>query len=340
MRLKQIRGSLGNKIKRIDWFGNIIFIGAATSFLIPVTWGGVQYPWTSASTLVPLLVGIAGFAAFAVYEKYVPAEPTIPLSLFNNYGMFYSLFAGLINGGIVYGLLYYLPLYFEATKGYNPVLSGVAILPASLTIAPFSIVAGFIITKQGDTRPVTCFGWLASTIGLGVMVMMDVHTSIPAWLFMILCVGLGQGLLYTSLTLINQAAATDATMAFAIGMFIFFRLLGQCVGVAIGGSIFQNQIKERLSAISDLASHAMEYSKDASGLVQTIKDMPAGTTKNELVKAYAQSLQIVWAVYCALAGVALIGTLFLKKQDLNREHNTEQGLDTGEKKKSEIEVKA
>ncbi len=69
--------------------------------------------------------------------------------------MAYSLVATAINSAIVYGSLYFLPLYFEAVQGFDPILSGVALLPATLTVAPLSIVAGVVITKRGEYRWVT-----------------------------------------------------------------------------------------------------------------------------------------------------------------------------------------
>ena len=47
VRLKLVSGPTVQKLKRVDWFGNVIFIASTTTFLIPVTWGGVQYPWSS-----------------------------------------------------------------------------------------------------------------------------------------------------------------------------------------------------------------------------------------------------------------------------------------------------
>ena len=331
LKLNKVPGSIVQKMKRVDWIGNVIFIAASTSFLVPLTWGGVQYPWDSWRTLVPLLLGVAGIAGFCVYEKRFAVEPTIRLDLLANYNMAYSLFAALINALIVYGALYFLPLYFEAVRGYNPILSGVALFPATFTVAPVSIISGVIITKTGDFHVVTWVGWIATTLGCGVMVLLDVDTTTPQWIFLCLCTGVGLGFLYTSLAFVNQSASDDREMAFAISLFIFARALGQCIGVAICGVIFQNQMKTRLLAIPTLAGQAEEYSKDASSLVQTIKFLPDGESKFGLIKAYADSLKIVWAIMCALSGVAMVGSFFMRTKSLDRTHNTEQGLKDGGK---------
>lgn len=326
VKLKVVPGSTAQKLKRVDWFGNLVFIAAMTTFLIPVTWGGVQYPWTAWQTLVPLILGSAGLAGFFLYEKYVAKEPTMRLSVLGSYNMAYSLFANFITALIVYSLLYFLPLYYEGVKGYNPIVTGVALFPATFTIAPVSIVSGIIIAKTGDFRVLTWVGWLAATLGGGITCLLNVNTTTVQWIFLTLPAGVGLGLLYTSLTFVNQAASNDSDMAFAVTIFVFFRCLGQCVGVAIGGTIFQNQMKQRLLAIPALAGDAVAYSRDASRLVQQIRGLPDGGEKTAIVQAYADSLRIVWAVMCALSGVAMVGSVFVRKMSLNRAHNTEQGL--------------
>lgn len=105
IKLNMVSDSIVEKLKRVDWLGNAIFIAATTSFLIPLTWGGVQYPWGSWHTLVPLLIGVAGLVSFSVYEINIAVEFTIRLGLLKSYNMAYSLFATLINALIVYGAL-------------------------------------------------------------------------------------------------------------------------------------------------------------------------------------------------------------------------------------------
>lgn len=314
------------RLARVDWIGSIWFVGAATSFVMSLSWGGVQYSWASWRTLLPLILGIAALVAFGLYESLVPKEPILKSTLLRDYNLSYSLFASTINAAIVYGALYFMPLYFEAVQGYSPVLSGVALFPATFTVAPMSVISGIIITKTNNFRIVTWIGWFLSTLGLGICILLDVHTTTQQWFFETFILGIGLGLLYTSLAIINQAGANnDRLMAAAISLFIFARMLGQALGVAIAGVIFQNQMRSNLLGTS-LSSLADEYSKNASSLVTTISSMPDGVGKSELIKAYADSLKIVWAVFCALSGVAGIGSLFLRHVSLDREHTTEQGV--------------
>lgn len=335
LRLRSPSGSIIHRLKKFDWLGSILFVGSALSFLMPLTWGVVQYAWSDWQTLFPLILGIVALCLFGVYESRLDhnatatpqssAEPIMRVHMLANYEMAFSLVATAINSAIVYACLYFLPLYYEAVQGYNPIIAGVTLFPSTFTVAPMSIVAGIIITKRGEFRTVTWAGWIMSTLGLGVMILLDVDTSVVQWVFITLTLGVGLGLLYTAVAIINQAAATDELMSFAISMFIFSRMMGQCLGVAISGVIFQNRMKTILLGTS-LADQADEYSQDASGLVTIISSMSDGVQKQELVKAYADSLKTVWAVFCALSGAAMVGSFFLRHLSLDREHKTEQGI--------------
>lgn len=189
-----------------------------------------------------------------------------------------------------------------------------------------SIIAGAIIAKTGDFKIITCIAWIIATLGLGVIILLNLDITIPRWIFLTLCAGIGLGILYTSLAFVNQAASDDASMAFAVSFFIFARLIGQCIGVAICGVIFQNQMRANLLAIPSLADQADKYSRDASSLVTELKEMNNPVKKAHLISSYAESLQIVWAVICVLSGSPMIGSSFVRAISLDKALNTEQGL--------------
>ena len=211
-------------------------------------------------------------------------------------------------------------------------MAGVSVLPETLTVAPASVVCGVIVTITGRYRWAVWSGWVLTTLGLGLLCLQDVHTKTVEWVFLNLIAGLGTGLLFPAMAFAIQASASNADMAFAVSMFSFFRAFGQSIGVAIGGVIFQNQLKKELLKFPELASKAGEYSKDAASLVQILKTMPADLpARLHIITSYAAALKIVWAVLCGFGAVALVASLFTEGLSLDRELETEQGFQHAEK---------
>ena len=123
-----------------------------------------------------------------------------------------------------------------------------------------------------------------------------------------------------------QASATAEDQAYAANMFSFFRAFGQTLGVAIGGVIFQNQMKKKMLTFPLLAEFADEYSQDAAGLVRIIKDMPAGIMKEQLKESYTDALKYIWIVMLAFSAVALIGSIFIEAYDMNGAMNQDRAF--------------
>lgn len=310
----------------MDWLGSVLFIGSTTSFLIPITWGGVSYAWNSWRTLVPLIIGVVGLVFFVVYEEKFAKEPLIRMDVFKNRTAAASYFETTIHGMILWCILYYLPLYYETVKGETPMLSGVSLFPETFTVAPAAMVTGILITKTGRYRWAIWGGWFLTTFGSGLLCLLKADTPTVAWVFLNLISGLGLGILFPSMAFSIQAATTNKDLAFAVALFSFFRAFGQAIGVAIGGTIFQNEMKKKLLTHPLLAPKAGEYSADASSLVQIVKTMAAGEEKTQLIQSYSDALQIVWAVMTGLAFLGLLSSLLIKGLDLDRALETEQGM--------------
>ncbi|TGO66059.1 hypothetical protein BOTNAR_0069g00090 [Botryotinia narcissicola] len=350
----KITSTLGNllaKVKRFDWLGSVVFISSAISFLIPITWGGVMYAWDSWRVLFPLIIGVVGLIGFSFYEKRLSdrafdsegellpgdnVEPIIRFSIFGTWSSISIYFQTMIHGMVLWSLLYYLPLYYEAVQGYSPIVSGVAILPETSFVAPMSVVVGVLVAKTGRYRWALWSGWSLATFGSGILYLLKPSTSIVQWVFINVPISIGTGMLFPALGLGIQAASRPQDAGHAAAFYSFDRVFGQAIGVAIGGVVFQNQIKEKLLAHPLLASMATEYSKDATALVKLIQNMDEGLERTQLKDAYADSLKMIWIVMCALSGAALVSSLFVKGYSLEVEHKTLQGLK--EEKKSDIEA--
>jgi len=232
-------------------------------------------------------------------------------------------------GMFLWSALYYMPLYFEAAKGYSPIMSGIALFPWTFTTGPIAAICGVLIAVTGHYRWGIWSGWFFTVIGIGLLALLEADTAASMWVPISVISGIGLGILYSAMSFAIQAPSSNKDLPYAAALYSFFRNFGQMLGVAVGGTIFQNQIKSNLLKYPDLASRAAEFSKDASALVEVIKAMPATqhAVKTELITAYVDSLRVLWLIMCGLAGLAFILSLaFTKGKSLDRELETDQGF--------------
>jgi hypothetical protein len=76
-----------------------------------------------------------------------------------------------------------------------------------------------------------------------------------------------------------------------------------------------------------VAANAERYSLNAVALVEILHQLLSDSLEAlELGTAFLRSYRIIWVVMCALAGVVLLGSLFVKEYDMNQEHVTDQGF--------------
>ncbi|KAE8388989.1 major facilitator superfamily domain-containing protein [Aspergillus alliaceus] len=318
--------SLRCRLSNIDYAGIVLFMSSLTSFLIPLAWGGVIYPWTSWHTLVPLIFGAAGLIAFMTYEHHVARNPFIPPLIYSNVSSAINYLGVFLLGLIMWTLLYYLPLYYEAVKGYSTTVAGLAIFPQTLTIGPVGIGVSIAIAKLGRYRWALWTGWVVCTIGLGLLYPLGVETRIAQWIFLNVPVGLGIAFLLPSIMLGMQASAPPELIPMSVTLFGTFRSLGRGVGVTLGGVIFQNRMKVYVRQIPHLADKAAEYSRDASALVRVIEMVAVQDDRVNLRTAYAKSLADVWVALGSASAVGLIASLFVKGHTMNKGIETRQPL--------------
>ncbi|KFY26183.1 hypothetical protein V491_01412 [Pseudogymnoascus sp. VKM F-3775] len=285
LKLNRKDGLVIEKLKAIDWIGTVLFISSITGLLIPLTWGGVMYDWKSWRTLFPLILSSIGMIAFLFYSKYLASDPLIKGSIFHGSTAKVGYFGTFIHGVIVWSMLYYMPLYYEVTKNFNPIESGVAIFPFTFTTAPAAIVVGLVITKTGKYRPSIWVGWILTAIGLGLLIILKEDTTTPQWIFLSLAAGLGTGILYSAQSFAVQASASNSDLPYAAAMYSFFRSLGQTFGVACGGAIFQNAFRQKLFLNPTLNAESTQLAREASAIVQIVKSLPDSKLKGEVVAA-------------------------------------------------------
>ncbi|OQD89856.1 hypothetical protein PENANT_c002G05180 [Penicillium antarcticum] len=319
------------KLCIVDYGGSVIFVSSITSLLIPLTWGGLEYEWDSWHTVVPLVLGVVGLVTFVLYESYVAKDPMIPYSVFQDRTISVMYICTISLGLIIWCTLYYIPLYYEAVLGYDPIIAGVAMFPETFTIASITTVSAIIMTKIGRYRWAVWSDWMITVLGLGLLVLLETDRSIAQWVCLNLVPGIGLGLVITSMGYGIQAASSSENLPIAVAMFSFFRALGQALGVAIGEAIFQNRMEANLPKYHIPQDLVHLYIKNAASAVVAIKSIKNDHIKLSIQQAYTDSLRTVWISCCAIATCSFLLTVLIQHQDFDKKQVSSQNLRTVER---------
>jgi MFS family permease len=95
------QGSLTQQLRSIDWVGGLLFIASISSFLIGITWGGGQFPWSSWCTLLPICLGVVGVIATVFWIKNGTQHPFLRFALFRDSSSQAVYFCAVLQGLLV-----------------------------------------------------------------------------------------------------------------------------------------------------------------------------------------------------------------------------------------------
>ena len=143
------------------------------------------------------------------------------------------------------------------------------------------------------------------------MSLLDQDTPIVVESLYFFVLGAGIGLIMQILTLIVQNTAEYRDLGTATSGVTFFRTLGGAFGAAVLGSIYSNQLEDRLPAAIVQAGVPPE----AATSPEALHALPAAV-QAPLINAYAESLHNVFLYAVPVALLALVVALFLPQVKL------------------------
>ncbi|KAI1144741.1 major facilitator superfamily domain-containing protein [Nemania diffusa] len=255
--------SVAKRLRRIDYFGNILLIASVAAIFIALSYGGTRYVWSDWRVLLPLIIGFVGIGAFLLYEASPwCVEPVAPLRLFQNRTSAVSFFLTFIHSLLSFWVLYFLPVYFQAVKLETPSRSGVLLLPTAIVIIPGSIVGGAVLSKFGKYKVVHLAGVALMAVGTGTFILFGENSSLATYVSLQIVAGLGSGLLLAVLLPAVQAALTEKNTALSTATWSFIRTFGTIWGVSIPAAIFNSRSND-LSKRIDVSGEEVQ-SEDRS----------------------------------------------------------------------------
>lgn len=326
LRLRPIDTSFKSNMKRLDWGGATLSLSGITLFVLPLSWAGSLYPWQSWKTIFPLVVGILLMAAFSIYESK-PQAPVMPHRLFRSRTAVMTLLGNFMHGAMLFTLLQYLPLFYQAVMLETVIRSAVLLLPTSVTSVAGAVGAVIIvgIVGKGYRWSIRVL-WAVMTAGTGILALLEPDSSQSVRMGLPVIWGGCIGALMRLLHLPMQASvpSVDDT-GLAIGLSLSFRLFGGLVGLAIGSTTFSNVFASSIAAIAELPGElsALRNGNEAISFIPKLRTLDISHDELQpVLGAYLTAMRAIFYAMTAFGGVGFASSLFTEELTLDK---TEMG---------------
>ena len=312
------------KLARLDWIGNALFVPGLVLFGFALTSSTGSYPWSSPKIIGPIVVGPVLLVAFVLYEWLVKKDGLLNHAVFTNGRNF----------PIVYGLFFVEGLTFFATNSYFAfevaAIYGKGLFTAGAYYAlGFAIlilvtqITGIYCSKTKTIRGPLVVAYLSFGIFCSLMASTKTSYSSGHLLGYVVFFGIGIGISLNALTATAQLSTPKDLISIATGLIIGVRSVGGTVGLSVFSAIFHStqneQLADKVGAVVseypnfDPANTETLLAGILSGNSTLLESIPGVsmaliTNAGEAVReANLLSFRNVWIAAATLCAVAAIG---------------------------------
>lgn len=264
-----------DKFRQIDFLGALALILAVVFLLVGLDCGS-NLGWSANITVASLSVAPCIFAAFVFIEMRVATHPFAPGHVIFDKSLFACYLANFFSTGAYTGILFFVPLFYQAVLGASATRSGGYLVPATVAVVVASVGGGWVIKKTER------YYWI-TVLSLGLALVSIVPLVVSVWfksavgevIGVALCaLGSSSAITTTLIALIANSNTED--MALVVASSYLFRSLGSSLGLSLSAAALQQVLRTQLALrfpdgneakmIEDKVRQSLDYIKELSPL--------------------------------------------------------------------------
>lgn len=223
----------------LDYLGIITFSLAIVIFLCTIL--GINEDTKLLSTKIIGTFALTLVLLFVFYKIEEKAkEPLIPFEIFSFQTNIVNVISFLISVVLI-GTDVYIPIYIQNVLGFSATISGLSLVSMSVSWFLSSFAVSKMLKKYGERATVLSFS-IIILIGTGLLFTLDIKSSLIFVVIYAFVLGMGYGGALNTLTIVIQESVDHTKRGAATGANALLRNVGQTIGVAIFGVVFNSNI--------------------------------------------------------------------------------------------------
>jgi len=248
---------------RIDYVGGLLSIVSVGS-LVYATIEGPHFGW-GAGPVTAAVVAAVGLLAFVLWELRHP-HPMLDVRRFRLRPFSGSMLAVLFFFFGTFGAIYYSTQFLQFVLDYDPLQTGVRLLPLAGAVFVGAALTGRLTPKLG-MKPMVVAGMAIGTAGVFLLTRVESGSTYADFLAPMMMLGFAIGLSVSPATDTIMGSFPENELGVGGGANDTALELGGSLGIAILGSLLGTAYRDKLADLvgNQLPAAALDTAKDSVG---------------------------------------------------------------------------
>ena len=288
---------------RIDYAGSALVLASIGTLIFGLMQGGQAWAWLSAQSLAVFCAAAALLAATAWIERRA-AQPVMPGWIWRRRTLAGANLATIAMGMVMMAPSAYLPTFLQSVHGLGAIAAGLVLASMSFGWSGASALSGRLYLRAGF-RDTAVAGAVLVIIASGAFALAREPHAV--WIVVVeqVALGAGFGLLFTPLLVGVQSIVGWEQRGVVTGASMFSRYLGQSLGAAVFGALFNAAVAARLAHPPAPLAEQLPVRVDA--VIGALHASPPGAQAHAYLQdAIAAATRSVFAGMAAVAAIALL----------------------------------
>jgi Major Facilitator Superfamily len=235
--------SLLTKLTQIDWVGSFLNASTFVLFMIALSFSGSTWDWNTAGPITLWIFFGLSLILYVLQQTFsiftTPQHRLFPIHFTKSRTLLLLYFTTAASASAMSICLYYVPLFFQFTRGDTALGAAVRLLPFIVLYVFFVMFSGALLPVFGRYAPWYFPSSILTIIGAALMYRVDTSTPTASIYGYEVLVAVGIGLIFQTGYTVAAAKVDPKDVPAAIGFINVAQIGSIAIALSISGAIFQ-----------------------------------------------------------------------------------------------------
>ena len=312
------------KLTQIDWVGSLLNASTLVLFMIVLTFSGSTWHWNAAGPITLWTFFGLSLILYVLQQTFsiftTPERRLFPIHFTKSRTLLLLYFTTAASASAMSVCLYYVPLFFQFTRGDTALGAAVRLLPFIILYVFFVMFSGALLPVFGRYAPWYLPSSMLIIIGGAFMYRINATTHTASIYGYEVLIAVGVGLIFQTGYTVAAAKVDPKDVPAAIGFINVAQIGSIAISLSISGAIFQNlgyaYLRDALASYDFSEASLRSALAGAKSVVLSGDDT---VIRGLAIDAIIATIDKLYALVLAAGAVVFVSACFMRWEKLKLE---------------------